>query len=150
MKIHNPATGAVLADVAADNAKAVRAKYDRARAAQPRWAARPMARRLAAMRAFRGELLTRVEALARTLSEEVGKPIRQARNEVNGLTARLDLSAAHVREALRAGVKLVCSTDSHGVERFANMRFAVHTARRGGATGADVLNTRPLAALLRT
>ena len=101
MKIHNPATGAVLADVAADNAKAVRAKYDRARAAQPRWAARPMARRLAAMRAFRGELLTRVEALARTLSEEVGKPIRQARNEVNGLTARLDFFLAESARALR-------------------------------------------------
>ena len=40
MKISNPATGAVLADVAADNAAAVRRKYERARAAQPTWAAR--------------------------------------------------------------------------------------------------------------
>ena len=29
------------------------------------------------------------------------------------------------------------------------MTYAVHTARRGGATAADVLNTLPLAALLR-
>ena len=34
MKVHNPATGGVIADVATDGAKAVRAKYDRARAAQ--------------------------------------------------------------------------------------------------------------------
>jgi DNA polymerase (family 10) len=38
----------------------------------------------------------------------------------------------------------VCSTDAHSVRGLANMTLAVHTARRGGATPADVLNTRPL------
>jgi DNA polymerase (family 10) len=61
--------------------------------------------------------------------------------EVNGLPDRLDLSGDHVREALAAGVRLVCSTDAHSVQGLANMRNAVHTARRGGATRADVLNT---------
>jgi acyl-CoA reductase-like NAD-dependent aldehyde dehydrogenase len=42
MKITNPATGAVLADVAADNAKSVRAKYERARNAPPKGAATPI------------------------------------------------------------------------------------------------------------
>jgi DNA polymerase (family 10) len=60
--------------------------------------------------------------------------------EVNGLPARLDLSGEHVREALAAGVKLVCSTDAHSIRGLANMPLAVHTARRGGATRADVLN----------
>ena len=54
--------------------------------------------------------------------------------EVNGLTPRLDLSGEHVREALRAGVKIVCSTDAHSTRGLENMPFAVHTARRGGAT----------------
>ena len=54
--------------------------------------------------------------------------------EVNGLAARLDLSGEHVREALRAGVRIVCSTDAHSVRGLANMPLAVHTARRGGAT----------------
>jgi DNA polymerase (family 10) len=67
--------------------------------------------------------------------------------EVNGLAARLDLSGEHVREALDAGVRIVCSTDTHSVGGFANMPLAVHTARRGGATRADVLNTRPLSEL---
>ena len=62
--------------------------------------------------------------------------------EVNGLPDRLDLSGEHVREALRAGVKIVCSTDAHSVRGLGNMQFAVATARRGGATAADVLNTR--------
>ena len=69
--------------------------------------------------------------------------------EVNGLTPRLDLSGEHVREALRAGVKIVCSTDSHSIRGLENMPYAVHTARRGGATRADVLNTRPLSELLK-
>jgi DNA polymerase (family X) len=68
--------------------------------------------------------------------------------EVNGLSPRLDLSGEHVRDALRAGVRIVCSTDAHSVRGLANMPLAVHTARRGWATAADVLNTSPLAALL--
>jgi DNA polymerase (family 10) len=68
--------------------------------------------------------------------------------EVNGLSPRLDLSGAHVREALRAGVQIVCSTDAHSTRGLGNMALSVHTARRGWATVADVLNTRPLRALL--
>ncbi len=65
--------------------------------------------------------------------------------EVNGLPARLDLSGEHVREALRAGVRIVCSTDAHSVRGLANMALSVHTARRGGATRADVVNAGPAA-----
>ncbi|HJQ75572.1 MAG TPA: helix-hairpin-helix domain-containing protein, partial [Gaiellaceae bacterium] len=54
--------------------------------------------------------------------------------EVNGLPARLDLSGQHVREALRAGVEIVCSTDSHSIGGLTNMTLSVATARRGGAT----------------
>lgn len=67
--------------------------------------------------------------------------------EVNGLPDRLDLSGEHVREALDAGVAIVCSTDAHSVRGLGNMTLAVATARRGGATAADVLNTRSLDAL---
>jgi DNA polymerase (family 10) len=68
--------------------------------------------------------------------------------EVNGLPPRLDLSGEHVREALRAGVSIVCSTDSHSVRGLANMELAVRTARRGGATASDIVNTRGLEAIL--
>jgi DNA polymerase (family 10) len=69
--------------------------------------------------------------------------------EVNGLPDRLDLSGGHAHEALRAGARLVCSTDSHSVRGLGNMALSVATARRGWATGADVLNTQPLDDLLR-
>jgi DNA polymerase (family X) len=68
--------------------------------------------------------------------------------EVNGLPDRLDLSGGHVREALAAGVSIVCSTDAHSVRGLGNMELSVTTARRGGAPRGSVLNTRSLAELL--
>jgi DNA polymerase (family X) len=68
--------------------------------------------------------------------------------EVNGLPPRLDLSGEHVRDAIRAGVEIVCSTDAHSTRGLDNMVLSVMTARRGWATPAHVLNTRPLRSLL--
>ena len=67
--------------------------------------------------------------------------------EVNGLPDRLDLSGEHVREAVRAGVEIVCSTDAHSLRGLGNMALSVSTARRGWATAAQVLNTRALRAI---
>jgi len=68
--------------------------------------------------------------------------------EVNGLPARLDLRGEHVRAAIRAGVQIVCSTDAHSPRGLENMTLSVMTARRGWATPAHVVNTRPLRSLL--
>ena len=63
--------------------------------------------------------------------------------ETNGLPDRIDLSAELVRDAIRAGVRIVCSTDAHSVRGLGNMVNCVGTARRAGATAADVVNTLP-------
>jgi DNA polymerase (family 10) len=68
--------------------------------------------------------------------------------EVNGLPDRLDLRDEHVREAIDAGVAITCSTDAHSVRGLGNMQLSVATARRGWATVADVLNTKPLEQVL--
>ena len=68
--------------------------------------------------------------------------------EVNGLPDRLDLRGEHVRNALRAGVQIVCSTDAHSVRGLDNMVLSVATARRGWASAEAVVNTRPLDAIL--
>jgi DNA polymerase (family X) len=68
--------------------------------------------------------------------------------EVNGLPDRLDLRGEHVRDALRAGVEIVCSTDAHSVRGLGNMELSVATARRGWATPANVVNTRALPSIL--
>jgi DNA polymerase (family 10) len=64
--------------------------------------------------------------------------------ETNGLPDRLDLRDEEVREAIEAGVAVVCSTDAHSVRGLGNMELSVATARRGWARAADVLNTRGL------
>ena len=68
--------------------------------------------------------------------------------EVNGLPDRLDLRGELVRDALRAGLKIVCSTDAHSTRGLGNMPLSVATARRGWASAADVVNTKRLADLV--
>jgi DNA polymerase (family 10) len=68
--------------------------------------------------------------------------------EVNGLPDRLDLRDVYVRQAVEAGVKIVCSTDAHSIRGLQNMELAIATARRGRAAAADVVNTRPLDSVL--
>jgi acyl-CoA reductase-like NAD-dependent aldehyde dehydrogenase len=102
MKVHNPASGAVVAEVPVDGSAEVRRKYLCARAAQPAWAALTVKKRLETLRAFRERVVALHETLARTLTEEVGKPIRQSRNELNGLLTRLDFFLAEAARSLRA------------------------------------------------
>ena len=68
--------------------------------------------------------------------------------EVNGLPNRLDLRGEHVRDAIRAGVQIVCSTDAHSVRGLENMMLSVMTARRGWATPPQVVNTQALRSIL--
>ncbi|MDE2398159.1 MAG: aldehyde dehydrogenase family protein [Burkholderiales bacterium] len=101
LKIFNPATGEPIDELAADDAASVAAKAAAARRAQPAWAAQPIAERLAVIQRFRERLVAETEALARTLTLEVGKPIGQARNEVNGLLPRLDFFLERAEGAVR-------------------------------------------------
>lgn len=101
LSIVNPATGSVILRLAGDGAREVNAHYERARAAQPRWAATPIRKRIATIERFREQVLARADTLARTLTQEVGKPIRQSHNELEGLAARLDFFIAESARALR-------------------------------------------------
>jgi len=62
--------------------------------------------------------------------------------EVNGLPDRIDLSAAHVEEALAAGVELVLNSDAHSERGLASLDHALATARKSGATIGSVVNCR--------
>ena len=102
LKIHNPATGALIAEVPSATADIVAERTRAARAAQPAWAATPLAARLQTMQRFRVALAAELEALAATLTAEVGKPIRQSRNELNGLLGRIDFFLAQTEATLAA------------------------------------------------
>lgn len=62
--------------------------------------------------------------------------------EVNANPARLDANGDAVRAALEAGATIAINTDAHTPREFDYVRYGVHTARRGWAERADVLNTR--------
>src|SRR5215470_12387702 len=90
LQIQSPATGAILAELPQDTHDSVLAKYQAARAAQPAWAATSLEHRLECIRRFRGRLVQDLEKLAAVLTAEVGKPIKQSRNEINGVLGRID------------------------------------------------------------
>ena len=100
LKIHNPATGDLIAEVPQASAEIVAERAHAARIAQVAWAARPMAERLDILQRFRVALVAEVEPLAVTLTSEVGKPIRQSRGEINGLLARIDFFLAQAQAAV--------------------------------------------------
>jgi acyl-CoA reductase-like NAD-dependent aldehyde dehydrogenase len=90
MKLTNPATEKVIAELPEDPPAAIATKVDRARAAQPRWAALPVSRRMEAIRRFAAALVAQKADLALTLTREMGKPITQSHNELAAMAGRID------------------------------------------------------------
>lgn len=102
LSIHNPADGSVITSLPADDAASVAAKASAARAAQAAWAALPLAQRLGCVQRFREAVVRELPALAATMTQETGKPIRMSRNELNGLLPRIDFFLAETEAALAA------------------------------------------------
>lgn len=69
--------------------------------------------------------------------------------EINSYPERLDLNDVHSRLAKDLGVMVAVSTDAHAARTLANMRYGLHTARRGWIEKKDVINTRPLGELMK-
>jgi DNA polymerase (family 10) len=61
--------------------------------------------------------------------------------EINAWPNRLDLPDVLVREAIKAGVKMIINTDAHALEEMALMEYGVAVARRGWAEKEAILNT---------
>jgi acyl-CoA reductase-like NAD-dependent aldehyde dehydrogenase len=100
LQILAPATGAVIAELPQDTHESVLARYQAARAAQPAWAAATLAHRAECLRRFRTSLVRDIDKLAAILTSEVGKPIKQSRNEINGLLGRIDFFLAATQPTL--------------------------------------------------
>ena len=62
--------------------------------------------------------------------------------EINGNPNRRDLNEHNAKLAAEAGVRIVCTTDAHGTETLANVRYSVATARRAWLSADQVTNTR--------
>ena len=89
MNVINPATEEVIADLKEDNAASLAAKYEKLKAGQPKWNAVPLKEKVAILQKFAALLKENIEELAKVLTSEVGKPLQQSRNEVNGACTRI-------------------------------------------------------------
>lgn len=81
----------------------VAAAVDRARRAWPAWAAQPLATRIELVRRFANEVRKDAERLAETIARETGKPLWEARTEVESVVAKVDISVTAYAE--RTGQK---------------------------------------------
>lgn len=68
--------------------------------------------------------------------------------EINAHPERLDLKTEHIREALLHGAKFSIDSDAHDIAGFDVLKYGIGTARRGGATKNDVINTKSAKDLL--
>ncbi|MDD5383154.1 MAG: DNA polymerase/3'-5' exonuclease PolX [Candidatus Margulisbacteria bacterium] len=69
--------------------------------------------------------------------------------EINAYPERLDLSDLHCRRAKEAGVMMSIDTDAHAAAGLEAMKYGVMTARRGWLEPKDIINTYPLAKLIK-
>jgi acyl-CoA reductase-like NAD-dependent aldehyde dehydrogenase len=89
MKIINPATEEVIKEIQEDSESSVVEKFKSLKAAQPKWESVSLNDRIGIIQRFSDLLEKNIESLASVLTSEVGKPLQQSRNEVNGARARI-------------------------------------------------------------
>jgi succinate-semialdehyde dehydrogenase/glutarate-semialdehyde dehydrogenase len=83
ISVYNPATGEAVDEIPAASAEDVATAIGAAYSAFPAWAHTPAVKRAELLDRSRGLLLSRKEEIARSITEECGKPLRQSRSEIN-------------------------------------------------------------------
>lgn len=89
MKIINPATEQIISEVEVDSPEVIQSVFEVLSDGQRRWAKIPMNERLKAIERFYEMLDQQQDELAHTLTSEMGKPLNQAKGEVQGARSRL-------------------------------------------------------------
>jgi acyl-CoA reductase-like NAD-dependent aldehyde dehydrogenase len=90
MNIVNPATGAVIAAVEQDDQHSLDIKHNSLKEGQKEWSAVSLQQRIEILKAYSKLLASHIEPLAKTLTDEVGKPLQQSKNEINGSISRIE------------------------------------------------------------
>lgn len=89
MNIINPATAEIITTVQEDSRSTLDEKYLVLKAGQISWSKKSPLERLAVVHRFYDLLEADQERLAEVLTSEVGKPLQQSRNEINGARTRI-------------------------------------------------------------
>jgi len=89
MQIINPATEELLGEIREDNRESLATKFGLLKNAQPEWSSAGIKHRVEILKKFSVALENNMESLAAILTAEIGKPLQQSRNEINGARARI-------------------------------------------------------------
>ena len=89
LSVIDPATENVIAELNGDTKQSLQNKFELLKAAQRNWQQKPLPERITIIEKFSELLEENKEELASVLTSEVGKPLQQSRNEINGGRARI-------------------------------------------------------------
>jgi len=101
MQIINPATEEIIATLQEDSAESLKTKLKTLQKGQKSWAKVNLKKRIAIIEKFSELLAENIEELAETLTSEMGKPLQQARNEVNGARGRIKFFVENSQKYLK-------------------------------------------------
>ena len=89
MRIINPATEEIISEVSEDTRESLSKKINHLKAGQVAWHHVGLKERIRVIQSFSDLLESNIEHLASVLTSEVGKPLQQSRNEINGARTRI-------------------------------------------------------------
>ncbi len=109
----NPATGETVGSYPYENESQLDATLNRATAAFRTWRRQPLSQRAERLQALAGALREQAEAMAQMITLEMGKPIVQARAEIEKCAQLSEWYAAHGPAMLAAEPTLVDNGSAH-------------------------------------
>src|SRR5258708_18725692 len=89
MKIINPGTEELIGEIEEDTKVTLGEKFQQLQAAQSGWQKVSLSERIKVLQKFSALIKENIEQLSLTLTNEVGKPLQQSRNEINGAATRI-------------------------------------------------------------
>ncbi len=100
MNIINPATEELITTIQEDNQASLALKFERLQTSAKQWSAVPIQTRAEILEKFVSLLKENMEELAAILTSEMGKPLQQSRNEINGAGGKATWLAQHATQYL--------------------------------------------------
>ena len=100
MNIFNPATEEIIATIQEDNQASLALKFERLQTSAKQWSAVPIQTRAEILEKFVSLLKENMEELASILTSEMGKPLQQSRNEINGAGGKAIWLVQHATQYL--------------------------------------------------
>ena len=95
LDIINPFNQKIIGKLEVDTESTIIAKWELAKKSQMLWSQFTLTERVAVLQKFSALLMADIDKLSELLTDEVGKPIKQSRNEIKGACTRIEWLLAH-------------------------------------------------------